>query len=221
VLTSEQSCDPTPCDLEASRRVDWRFLLPDPRLRQVAYVGPVDSSLANSLRRLSETLKIVSPPSASFPSPAERGGFDLVVVSSRRQSALEIASSLLAEGGYLYWEIDRLSRFRSWRKVLGSEGEFGCLARDFVRDYRRCLRQLGFCDIEVHWHHPDFEHCRKIIPLGDRSAVEFVLSEARRSVPGWAGLVGCRCLAKSGVLQRFVPCISLIACNPDISKDAV
>lgn len=36
--------------LQASRRVDWRFLLPNPALGRVAYVGPVDSEHAASLR---------------------------------------------------------------------------------------------------------------------------------------------------------------------------
>src|ERR1044071_531014 len=44
--------------LQASRRVDWRFLLPDPNLGRVAYFGPARGALLESLRLFSAALAL-------------------------------------------------------------------------------------------------------------------------------------------------------------------
>ncbi len=52
------------CDrlLPASRRLDWRFLLPNPELRNVLYVGPAHGALWESLRLFSASLTVVDEP---------------------------------------------------------------------------------------------------------------------------------------------------------------
>ena len=49
--------------LQSSRRVDWRFLLPEPDLGRVASIGPSDPELVESLGLLSEELVSLVDPS--------------------------------------------------------------------------------------------------------------------------------------------------------------
>jgi hypothetical protein len=44
------------------RRIDWRFLLPDPTLSQVAHIGPAQTTLLESLRLFSESLTVIGMP---------------------------------------------------------------------------------------------------------------------------------------------------------------
>ena len=41
-------------ELRIVRRLDWRFLLADPNLKEVAYIGPDDKDLVDSLRYFSD-----------------------------------------------------------------------------------------------------------------------------------------------------------------------
>ena len=60
--------------LQASRRVDWRFLLPDPNLGRVAYLGPRRGALLDSLLLASVYVELLGERQASLglvASPAE------------------------------------------------------------------------------------------------------------------------------------------------------
>jgi hypothetical protein len=78
-------------------------------------------------------------------------------------------------------------------------------------DYVAALERLGFVDIQVYWHWPNFEACTMIIPLDDRAALLHALG---RHASGGAvqlkATVG-RWLLQSGWLTRVVPCFSVVA----------
>jgi hypothetical protein len=211
--------------LQISRRIDWRFLLPEPYLRRVAYLGPDNGTLSTALRHFCDSLEIISPSSEAAQAPAKQSGFDLVVLRWRRLADLERACALLVAGGYLYWEIDRprLSEVTSlhvitkrkavdrslqnlkkrknrWRRSLG-----------LVRYCVGVLERLGFGEIEAHWHRPNFERCLEIIPLHDRPALDYVFSRPRGDLANRLKLTSGRYVMKTGLLSRLVPCFSLIA----------
>src|SRR5262245_31091445 len=81
--------------LQASRRVDWRFLLPDPNLRQVAYLGPAHGALLESLRLFSASLALSEAASAQY---------DVVVAHNPPLDTLRRAAGLIRPGGFLYVE---------------------------------------------------------------------------------------------------------------------
>ncbi len=87
-------------ELQLARRIDWRFLLPEPYLRRVVYLGPETGDLPAALKHFSESLRINAV--------AENGSFDLVVLRLREASCLAKADALLAPGGFLYWEMKPL-----------------------------------------------------------------------------------------------------------------
>jgi hypothetical protein len=89
--------NPHPTDrhdlLLASRRVDWRFLLPDPALRRVAIVGEAGPDLRRALELFSEE-------AGSRPEAPE-----LVVAAAAGPRELRAAAELVPPGGRLYAEL--------------------------------------------------------------------------------------------------------------------
>jgi hypothetical protein len=165
------------------RRLDWRFLLPEPRLRRVLYVGAGDGPLTAALAQLSERLCMSG---AGHPS-----GVDVLVAEGVGRDALARALPNLASGGALYWELPR------YRSPFRSE--------------IRWLHDRGLGDVRLHWHIPDFETCRQIVPLDDPAATQFLLRDHLGRV-GYeiAGRV-CRRLTVAGGFWRLLPAISVTA----------
>src|SRR5258705_4072811 len=78
--------------LQASCRVDWRFLLPDPNLGHVAFLGPARGPLIESLRLFSAAL-------AANDAAGQDGLYDVVVAIAPTYAALRRAATLLRPGG--------------------------------------------------------------------------------------------------------------------------
>jgi hypothetical protein len=192
-------------DLQISRRLDWRFLLPQPDLDCVAYLGPEDGALPFALRHFSGSLKVISSPAEENVQLLGSWSFPVVVLRSWRPSDLETANSLLSPGGSLYWEIDRKAWSLSGQKALRR------FCQLYWRDPVASLKRLGFASVETYWHYPNFEACRQIIPLNDRSALAFVFSRDHASAGCRLLLKGARALARTWALRHLVPCLSVVA----------
>jgi len=188
--------------LQASRRVDWRFLLPDPDLGETAYIGRADASLIDSLRQFSRSLTIIEPGQSAITKPSH---FTLVVASNPSRSALCEAADLTRAGGFVYVEVDRrVSRQSSPRHSRDSQPRG-------VTGYLSCMQQLNLSEPQVHWHWPNFESCNEIIPLPDRAAGICTLRRRGSSSQArWKRRLA-RLLLETRLLSRFVPCFSVIA----------
>jgi aminoglycoside phosphotransferase len=81
--------------LVASRRVDWRFLLPDPELRRVAIVGEASAGLREALELFGGELG------------SGRDAPELVVAAAAGPRELRVAAELVPPGGWLYAELRR------------------------------------------------------------------------------------------------------------------
>jgi hypothetical protein len=185
--------------LEASRRIDWRFLLPDPELRDVAYLGTQQPVLIDALRRFSRSLCVME----AVVDSGVRAEYDLVVLSQPGDDGLLQHSAELARpGGYLYVEArrSRLSAIPRW----GRKGKR--LRRP--SDYIARLLELGLTDAEAWWHWPDFERCGELVPLADRRAL--LLSLARRHGSPAKSLLA-RWLVRLGLFEHAVACFSVLA----------
>lgn len=187
--------------LQISRRLDWRFLLPDPTLGQVAYIGPARGTLLASLGLLSTSLTVVERIDQQ---DIERSGrHDVVVVSNPDAAKLRQAVELLRPGGWIYMEAySPFSRRRLRRRLRWPR---------FAGDYTQLLRRLDVEEVAVHWHWPDFESCTKILPLDDRAAFLHVFVRGRSGLVAQLKAVLGDWLLRSGLLPRLIPCFSVVA----------
>jgi hypothetical protein len=186
--------------LQASRRVDWRFLLPDPNLRQVAYIGQPRGTLVDSLRLFSAALTLAEPASAGLSAQ-----YDVVVASRPSLGELGRSASLLKPGGFLYVEAYGPFSLR-WRRSGGLR---------FAADYVGAVERLGLVEAEAYWHWPNFESCAEIVPLSDRDALRLAFGRRRSGTGARLKSALGRVLLRSGLFARLVPCFSIVARKPD------
>ncbi|MCG8604773.1 hypothetical protein MJD09_07225 [bacterium] len=194
-------------ELELVRRIDWRFLLPDPNLGTVAYVGPEDETLTSALKRFCDSLIMLD---GSTPSGSGQEDQRYDVLTSRADwNQTARACSRLRKGGYLYWEIERASPLG----IFGSKTTPASLktGRVYFNRYIELLESSGFRDVSVHWHRPDFDNCLDIVPLNTKGALEHFFSRDSADIKGRVKKIGGLFLNKTGLVHRWAPCISLTA----------
>jgi hypothetical protein len=183
--------------LQASRRIDWRFLLPAPDLGRVASISVTDAELLESLALFSARLDVADSTSGNgLVAP-----YDLVVLRNPRRELLETARGLLRSGGWLYVEVEA--------SISSRDGDAPRSARGCAKQ----LRRMGLVDVDTYLHWPDFASCRAIIPLDDVAAVRHGLARGRMS----GGRLLTRLapvLAATRQLGLFVPCASAIGRRP-------
>lgn len=186
--------------LEASRRIDWRFLLPDPNLREVLLVGPQHGELAKSLKLFSAALTVVDGLAALQDHSTQ---YDTVVLADPVYELLEAAARHVRPSGFLYVEARTiLSGLVVWR--IGKRMRF-------VADYLAAVERLGFECAEAHWHWPNFDSCAEIVPLGEPTSLLHALGRRRTTLAARWKTSLCRGLVRLGVFSYFVPCFSLVA----------
>jgi hypothetical protein len=186
--------------LQLARRLDWRFLLPEPNLRRVAYFGARQSALALALRRFSEELIVFESSRQDF-DHGTQARFDLAVLQSPSFAQLERAHALLASPGYLYAEVQHAWEWRSAR---------GRNLPDLAA-WQAGLARLGFVEIKAHWHRPTFERAVQIIPMHDDRAMNFVFNRRDDDLTTRLKFAAGRALIKRAWLARWLQCVSLVA----------
>lgn len=142
-------------ELELARRLDWRFLLPDPGLGRVASVGAIEPQVEAAL--------------ATFAAEHSHGGidrlpdgaWDVVVVGSGAPPGTARAAfeRHLRPGGWAIVELPR--RATASGRVRAARDELAAATPE------RLAR---------HWFLPDRASALRVAPLGDRAAIMAVLS---------------------------------------------
>ena len=153
--------------LQVSRRLDWRFLLPDPDLDCVAYIGLEKDPLVEALRLFSRTLTQIEPAEVEFHAVNE---FDLVVVKNPSIQSLTLGAKLVKPSGYIYIEGYGWSRLIHPRK-------FGRFCLDLLRHgrssihhwlptgCRALIQKYGFQSVETYWHWPTLDASTRMIRI--------------------------------------------------------
>jgi hypothetical protein len=168
--------------LAAARRIDWRFLLPDPAPERIAVIGGADEPLRDALATFcASPLRWRSPPD----SREEDGKFDLVVVTSPDPEDARDAVRLVAPGGTLRWEVHR---------------------KPSVRAARALLAQSGLADVAVHWHRPSFDECLEAIPMDAAGVLDHVLEGGSAVLAAETPGLVTRLLRRFGPLDWTAPC---------------
>jgi hypothetical protein len=185
--------------LQASRRVDWRFLLPDPNLGQVAYLGPARGALIESLRLFSASLAVNEAADAQY---------DVVVAHNPSLDALRRAAGLVRPGGFLYVETYGPLHRRRLRRGISRWPRFAA-------EYVAAVERLGLAETVAHWHWPNFETCAEIVPLADPDAMLLALGRRRSGAGARLKSALGRALLWSGLFAQLAPCFSVVAHKPD------
>jgi hypothetical protein len=184
--------------LQASRRLDWRFLLPEPELGRVACVGVNDPYLAESLRLLGSEATVLE---AGRPWEG-LASHDVVVLRNPAGAEVTAAVRLLRPGGWMYVEVDG----PGGRRLPGG--------RRTARGYAAALRRLGLVEVQGHLHWPDFRSCRVIVPLGDALAVRLALARRRQNAGARLVVLLWPLLAACNLLAVVAPSASVLARRP-------
>ena len=192
--------------------------MPNPQLCRVGYIGQNTDHLIESLRLFSDSLAIISA-YRDKAADINNSRIDLFVLQTERIEYLKIVYALLASDGWFYWEINRIEILRS---LLGlSKQKFSInVFKNNIKNFWRLNRypyliaylyRLGFRDIELHWHRPNFKQCLEIIPLQNEAALRQVFSRAKGGFIGKCKIVFGRFLVNAGLLAYFAPCFSVVA----------
>jgi len=182
----------------------------------VAYVGSSLGALVDALKRFSESLTIFATADESFAASQSKRAFDIVVMPMPAIRDLEMMRHLVKPGGHLYVEMRRELPWKTWKSSVRKKPRGPKL-----EDYISVLRRVGFQEIETYWHRPNFEYCLEIIPLDDRVALGHVFSRRRTGLASLFKLMGGRLALKTGLLSRYVPCVSIVARKPMASKELI
>ena len=185
--------------LQASRRVDWRFLLPRPRLAATVYIGRRDAALIAALRAHAD-LTILG----EAPLPPPGSSFDLAVLKDAPPGWVRAGRDLVRPGGWVYAEL----RSVPWRR-----GPVGLGARPVSR-WRRAFADAGLTEVTAHWHVPNHDAAAFLVPLGDRGGVRLVLRRHQGSAAGRAKAVVGRVLAAAGLIELAVRHASVLGRRP-------
>ena len=169
--------------LPLSRRLDWRFLLPDPTLNQVAYTGPSESHLLRALERLSR--EIIRDP---------RQPADIAVLVD--PTLPDFMRSIRISSRF-YVELHRPS-------VKARLSQF-----PIPGNFLRAAATAGFT-ANAYWHYPDFEAATRIIPLSVATPLLSVVAKNRQDTKTRIKTAGMGLFLESGLLARTIPCLSII-----------
>jgi len=189
--------------LQASRRVDWRFLLPDPELGDVAFIGSSDELHIKALNAFSKSLAVFARP----PSGGEQNTkYDIVVVCAPSLPMLANAGDLLNHGGFLDTSFCGLYQYSSHLLYIVL---FSFVNNTFhpPRQYWAALGGHRLIPIGSFWHWPDFENCTRIVPMDTLSGFDLafngLLIQWRSNLVGWS--------LRNGIAGQLGPCISFVA----------
>ena len=185
--------------LQMARRLDWRFLLQDSALDNVAYVGEADGSLLAALRVFAKAVDVLD--SATLSGRTPHGRYDGIVLEGPSRAEFRPARRLLRPSGHLYAEVDRRRTRREGGRP-GRPGLFGAAAG-----------AAGFGDVRLHWHWRTFDTCTRIIPLDDPTAFGYLAAAGALGAAARARAALGRGLLQAGALGWAVSCFSVVGRN--------
>lgn len=180
--------------LQIVRRIDWRFLLPDPTIGDAVYAGRRDAELIRALRVFGESLVLLDDDAAERAAP-----WGLAVAVDPTRDELRALAARLRPGAPIYLE---------QRSGLSPRRRFGSLS---LRAADAALVELGFEDVRLHWHFPNASWCEEIVPLADERTVRHALTRRRKTAPARAKAAAARLLLAARVFAAVVPARSITA----------
>lgn len=162
--------------LHISRRLDWRFLLPDPTLAHVGYLGSMDAELVYALEQFAQSVTDLSVTSTDGRGVRQ---YDLVIARMPTLWQLQRSVEHVQPGGYLYVETCGLLWPGSLTGAKKLMNAFGRLRLGSPRAHIATLSNLGMVNAATYWFWPNFSACTRMVPLDDPAALNFVFGAPR------------------------------------------
>ena len=177
-----------------ARRLDWRFLLADPRLGRVVVTGTPDPGLLAALGRFAGSVSVAGE------TPA-----DVVVACRPSPAELRAAVGRVGPGGSIVVELVGRPRPRRGGGLTAASAN-AVAAR---------LRREGFVDVATYWTWPDHVGGAEIVPLDDSPLLRLALGRRRadRSSRLKARLAGT--LLRAGLGAAIIPATTVVGRRPD------
>ena len=175
--------------LKASRRIDWKYLLGEPLLRDVAVLEPVGHDLRTALEVFADRFQPVPSDDTEFRHP-DGTPSRLVVVPDATRRRMERARALVAPGGWLY-------------------AEFGARSPSLLRNPAHLVHD--FDSVRTYWVHSTHDSPRAFVELTTPGAARAYtarhLGGTARHLVGW--------LIRSAAVRRSLGPVALVARRPD------
>lgn len=178
------------------RRADWRFLLPGPPAQEFQHLVLLGGSpeLAERLIEVGLTRRV------SCSLPMERLADAVVVLHDAPATAFNRAIDCLLPGGVFYCEVNRRQP--------------DSLTRTPGRVYRSLLAK-ELTPTGLYWTMPDFDHCKRYLPMDVPGAFDWYLETLFVSGTPWHRLLEIGLRLGLGRNSRrfaaFAPCFSVTA----------
>ena len=182
--------------LALARRLDWRFLLADPRLGRVALVGRPDPELRAALEAFAESL---------VDDPNERA--EVVVVHAPTAAGVRAAIERVEPGGSIVIELAGRAR----------RGRAGQLAAASAGDVAERLRHEGFIDVGESWVWPDHATGLEIVPLDRPALIRLSLARRRSGRRAKLKARGVRLALRLGFLPAVLSAATVVGRRPDVT----
>jgi hypothetical protein len=175
-------------NLHLWRRLDWRFLMPDPQPRTVGYAGPIDQESLRAIRLLDAGAADIER-SAQLDDP--RHGCDVVLLPVPTSENLRLAYTALRPGGWVCVQVRRSGPIRPGTRTIGG--------------WHRAVRRTGFQDVNAYWHAPTLDSCSRIVRLNGAMGVGNTLKRHEGVRFGQAKSAVAKVVFRAGLLPFVVP----------------
>ena len=182
--------------LALARRLDWRFLLADPRLGRVALVGRPDPDLRAALEAFAETM---------VDDPNDRA--EVVVVHAPTAAGVRSAIERVEPGGSIVIELVGRAR----------RGRAGQLAAASAGDVAERLRHDGYLDVGESWVWPDHATGLEIVPLDRPALIRLSLARRRSGRRARLKARGVRAAMRLGLLPAVLSATTVVGRRPDVN----
>jgi hypothetical protein len=172
------------------RRVDWRFLLPNPAPGRVLIIGDETKNVVEACRTIFENVE--HAPDAS---QASQASCELIVAVDLTPALAKQIIGARNHCSLIYGELPEEIGRRPFRRLSSLQAQFVA---------------AGFSEVTFYWHYPDFDHCTHIFSCGEPTSLRWYARRRRGFLHQFQSLI-LGIAITTGLLPYLVKSLSITA----------